>query len=48
MSDMPSRVDAQEIEKREFLRKLRENLQNADPSHEDRLVEEFRSLILGQ
>jgi len=47
MSDMQSSVDAREIEKSEFLRKLRENLQNTDASQEDRLVDESRSLILG-
>jgi hypothetical protein len=38
----------QENRKREFFKKLKENLANADPNQEDRLVDEFRSLILGR
>ncbi len=34
--------------KREFFQKLRTNLASNDTSQEDRLVDEFRSLILGQ
>ena len=37
-----------EDRKREFLRKLKENLANDDPKQQDRLVDEFRSLILGR
>ena len=38
----------QENRKREFFKKLKENLANADPKQEDRLVDEFRDLILGR
>jgi hypothetical protein len=37
-----------ENQKRAFFKKLRENLANDDPKHEDRLVDEFRTLILGR
>ena len=38
----------QENRKREFFKKLRENLADDDPKQEDRLVDEFRALILGR
>ena len=38
----------QENRKREFLKKLKANLANADSKQEDRLVDEFRNLILGR
>jgi uncharacterized protein YlaN (UPF0358 family) len=38
----------QEDRKREFFRKLKENLASGDPKQEDRLVDEFRALILGR
>ncbi len=38
----------QESRKREFFRRLKENLANDDPVEQDRLVDEFRSLILGR
>ena len=38
----------QENRKREFFKKLKENLANANPNQEDRLVDEFRNLILGR
>jgi hypothetical protein len=41
-------ADAEETRKLEFIRKLRENLANEDPSQQDRLVDEFRDLILGR
>lgn len=41
-------LEAQESRKREFFKRLRENLANADPQQEDRLVDEFRALILGR
>lgn len=41
-------LEGQQQRKREFFEKLRENLATADPSREDELVDEFRSLILGQ
>jgi hypothetical protein len=40
-------ADAEETRKLEFIRKLRENLANDDPSEQDRLADEFRDLILG-
>ena len=40
-------LQSQENRKREFFKKLKENLGNDDPSNQDRLVEEFRTLILG-
>jgi hypothetical protein len=40
-------TDAEETRKLEFIKKLRENLANDDPSQQDRLVDEFRDLILG-
>jgi len=39
---------SQEDRKREFFKRLKENLANADPNQEDRLVDEFRALILGR
>lgn len=41
-------LDGQEVRKREFFRKLKANLDNDDPAQQDQLVDEFRSLILGQ
>ena len=38
----------QEQRKREFFKKLKANLASEDPSQEDQLVDEFRSLILGR
>jgi hypothetical protein len=38
----------QENRKREFFKKLKENLANDDPKQQDRLVDEFRTLILGR
>jgi len=40
-------LESQESRKREFFKKLKENLKNDDPSEQDRMVEEFRALILG-
>ena len=40
-------LENQESRKREFFRKLKQNLDNDDPAMEDRLVDEFRALILG-
>lgn len=40
-------LEGQEHRKREFFQKLRANLASTDPSKEDELVDEFRSLILG-
>jgi len=38
----------QEDRKREFFKRLRENLASDDPKQEDRLVDEFHALILGR
>lgn len=40
-------LEGQEQRKREFFKKLKSNLASADPSREDELLDEFRSLILG-
>lgn len=41
-------LDGQENRKQEFFRKLKENLADDDPNQQDRLVDEFRALILGR
>ena len=41
-------LDSQETRKREFFKRLRENLGNDDPKQQDRMVDEFRTLILGR
>jgi hypothetical protein len=41
-------LEGQENRKREFFKRLKENLENDDPKQEDRLVDEFRTLILGR
>ena len=41
-------LESQENRKREFFRKLRANLETHDPDQQDRLVDEFRALILGR
>src|SRR5438094_415613 len=41
-------LENQENRKREFFQKLRKNLHNDNPEHEDRLIDEFRDLILGR
>ena len=41
-------LQSQEDRKREFFKRLRENLGNDDPCDQDRLVDEFRTLILGR
>ena len=40
-------LEGQDQRKREFFKKLKANLASADPSREDELVDEFRSMILG-
>ena len=40
-------LESQESRKREFFRRLKENLANDNPNQQDRLVDEFRALILG-
>ena len=41
-------LQSQEARKREFFKRLKENLGNDDPGDQDRLVDEFRTLILGR
>jgi hypothetical protein len=41
-------ADSLEARKLEFLKKVQENLANDDPAEQDRLVDEFRDLILGR
>ena|ERR1035438_8797202 len=41
-------LESQENRKREFFKRLRENLGNDDPRDQDRLVDEFRTLVLGR
>jgi hypothetical protein len=41
-------LESQETRKREFFRRLKENLANDTPNQQDRLVDEFRALILGR
>lgn len=41
-------LESQESRKRDFFKRLKENLANDDPSQQDRVVDEFRSLILGR
>jgi hypothetical protein len=38
----------QESRKRDFFKKLKANLENDNPKQQDRLVDEFRALILGR
>jgi len=41
-------LQSQEDRKRQFFKRLKENLGNDDPGAQDRLVDEFRTLILGR
>jgi hypothetical protein len=41
-------LEGQEKRRREFFKRLKENLGNDDPSDQDRLVDEFRALIMGR
>jgi hypothetical protein len=41
-------LESQANRKREFFRKLKENLADDDPKEQDRIVDEFRGLILGR
>ena len=41
-------LENQENRRREFFRRLKENVANDDPAQQDRLVDEFRTLILGR
>jgi len=41
-------LQSQENRKREFFKRLKENLGSDEPGDQDRLVDEFRTLILGR
>ena len=41
-------LESQENRKREFFKRLKENLAKDDPNEQDRMVDEFRILILGR
>lgn len=41
-------LESQELRRREFFGRLKQNLANDDPDQQDRLVDEFRTLILGR
>jgi hypothetical protein len=41
-------LESQESRKRDFFKRLKQNLANDDPSQQDRVVDEFRALILGR
>jgi hypothetical protein len=41
-------LESQERRKRDFFRKLKDNLANDDPKQQDRMIDEFRALILGR
>jgi hypothetical protein len=41
-------LESQEHRKREFFKRMKENLAKDDPAQQDRLVDEFRALILGR
>lgn len=41
-------LESQADRKRAFFSKLKKNLSNDDPKQQDRLVDEFRALILGR
>ena len=41
-------LESQENRKREFFKRLKEKFADDDPEQENRLIEEFQSLILGR
>jgi hypothetical protein len=41
-------LESQASRKREFFKRLKENLSQDDPNAQDRMVDEFRTLILGR
>ena len=41
-------LESQASRKREFFKKLKANLAQDDPKEQDRLIDEFRALILGR
>ena len=41
-------LESQANRKREFFKRLKENLAKDDPKEQDRMVDEFRTLILGR
>lgn len=40
-------LESQEERKRKLFKRLKDNLADDDPAHQDRVVDEFRSLLLG-
>jgi hypothetical protein len=44
---MSNILESQEERKREFFKRLKDNLADDDPARRDRMVDEFRTLILG-
>ena len=41
-------LENQELRKREFFKRLKDNLAVDDPARQDQMVDEFRALILGR
>ena len=41
-------LESQANRKREFFKRLKENLAEDDPKEQDRMVDEFRTLVLGR
>jgi len=41
-------LESQQSRKREFFKRLKENLANDEPGQQDRVVDEFRKLVLGR
>ena len=41
-------LESQANRKREFFKRLKDNLAQDDPKQQDRIVDEFRALILGR
>ncbi|MGA2273515.1 MAG: hypothetical protein ABSH00_08165 [Bryobacteraceae bacterium] len=41
-------LESQENRKREFFKRLQQNLADDDPNQQDRMVDEFRALMLGR
>jgi hypothetical protein len=41
-------LESQANRKREFFKRLKENLAKDDPNEQDRMVDEFRAIILGR
>ena len=45
---MPEELNSRLLQKADFFVRLHDNLADVDPAQEDRLVDAFRALILGQ